>query len=643
MSLASRSELQLRARGFLKDGDIDALVMLTWDLVDEDERLPRKSAADVARALAAAAAELPSCNRRELLRAALIHVPSTEFYKDELSPDAFVKIKAPISEIQGSRSSTTASGKNGSDSESQSGSPRRRSANGGGACSRGARPSRAAGARQDRGSPPGDKGTRKGKGYPARKGGQGPRENNLRRVQTLLDQDAMQELASCTQEMADSRERLPRQEAGESAEALARAAASGRAAERRTLMWAAWYHVPKLEFYQERLSSADFARVQAALDELRGRPGSIRSPGSPDSGGSDIGWGTGSPSGTHRWRNSGTGGGWADDYTTSGGPSTAGWKGSGKGYAASTGSRKPERKPVWELMHDFHTKTWNKLPFGFSLEAEAAFEAGHTRADVGKQDWNTRKLAYSLDFSKMTCKLGDNLQALRRLDAKGDQTHPDPSLEHPYVAKRLAGRVDDWLTDAAFFDAFKSQIGLPSGVTADSIFDFSRNEDFRGHTSDLKPMTRGGQPYHAPVGCKRFAVKVKGQFDSGDNTWMKMDDSGWAVAYHGTSQAGCWGILQQGLKPGGAQAYLTNKDARTGEVIGNGVYCAPSLDVAVQYARSRGAGAKIAGRDVLIIMQCRVKPEKIKRCQDEKSNSGAYWVINDPSDIRPYGVLVKPM
>ena len=74
-------------------------------------------------------------------------------------------------------------------------------------------------------------------------------------------------------------------------------------------------------------------------------------------------------------------------------------------------------------------------------------------------------------------------------------------------------------------------------TSADRIFDFAQNQDFRSWNIDNEKRTsiRGGFQYSAPVGWKRFAVRVVGRFDDGDNTWMSLDgrDGEWAVAYHG--------------------------------------------------------------------------------------------------------------
>ena len=47
------------------------------------------------------------------------------------------------------------------------------------------------------------------------------------------------------------------------------------------------------------------------------------------------------------------------------------------------------------------------------------------------------------------------------------------------------------------------------------------NEDFRGIRDTGQKLYRGGEPYELPVGWKRYAVKVKGKYDGGDNTWLR--------------------------------------------------------------------------------------------------------------------------
>ena len=57
------------------------------------------------------------------------------------------------------------------------------------------------------------------------------------------------------------------------------------------------------------------------------------------------------------------------------------------------------------------------------------------------------------------------------------------------------------------------------------------------------------------------------------------------------------------------------------EKIGIGIYCSPHFQVCLDYSEP---------------VQCRAKPKKIKIVQEIED----YWVINEPKNIRPYGILL---
>jgi len=265
---------------------------------------------------------------------------------------------------------------------------------------------------------------------------------------------------------------------------------------------------------------------------------------------------------------------------------------------------------------------------------------------------------YSVDFMLMTCldhregegaaatdkKKGGVVAPLRRVQA-GRQTHPHPGQPHPWDTKRVYIRdACDTLNNDFFFRAFTKAMadaGHTVEAPADEVFDFRFNQDFRKRAV-APPATRGGVMYQEPVGWKKFAVRVKGRYDEGNNTWLCLDgrNGEWAVAYHGTNYTCIPGILSSGLRAGARQVYKDGKDARTGEKIGAGVYCTPEIDAAKSYA----PGVPFEGKKLRFVFQCRVRPEAIRRCHDEEIKRGAcgtYWVINDPKDIRPYGVLVQ--
>ena len=162
---------------------------------------------------------------------------------------------------------------------------------------------------------------------------------------------------------------------------------------------------------------------------------------------------------------------------------------------------------------------------------------------------------------------------------------------------------------------------------------------------------RGGKDYDPPLGWIGIGLKVKGNFDKGDDTWIGMNNSPgeWCVAYHGVGSAQnsdkvklfTHKIIKDGFKPGERQAHSECMDQfHPGKKVGNGVYCTPSIKTAENFAGK----SNINGVDFKIVLMVRVKPNKIRHC-DSCSDSRApynYWVVNGTTDeIRPYRILYK--
>merc|ERR1712151_1120890 len=151
-------------------------------------------------------------------------------------------------------------------------------------------------------------------------------------------------------------------------------------------------------------------------------------------------------------------------------------------------------------------------------------------------------------------------------------------------AKRLRreSRKDDWLNNLYFFEAFKDALsagGVDVTASPEEMFDFSFNQDFRTLKDTGRVFSRGGKDYRIPVGWKRFAVNVKGQYDDGDNSWLRENETGWAVAYHGTAKDSLPGILCAGFRVGSRQKFDRE--------VGAGVYCANKIDVAQHYSQPK--------------------------------------------------------
>jgi hypothetical protein len=232
---------------------------------------------------------------------------------------------------------------------------------------------------------------------------------------------------------------------------------------------------------------------------------------------------------------------------------------------------------------------------------------------------------------------------------------------HPYdlylmSKKQPSPASGDWLNNEFFCSSFLSALQHVGVDTSEyekpgkmhEWFDFRANTDCRAQT-EVKTHTRGGFPYTEPNGYFGFAVNVLGKYDGGNNDWMKLTgaESEWAVAYHGTGVEGFPLILQsRGFIVGSAQVYEHRKCVKTGATIGKGVYCTPGLGTAQAYAMQGRSGPGSGGHDfhghkIIFVFQCRVNPAKIKHCHDYKTDPDAYWVLNDPADIRPYRVLLK--
>jgi len=217
-----------------------------------------------------------------------------------------------------------------------------------------------------------------------------------------------------------------------------------------------------------------------------------------------------------------------------------------------------------------------------------------------------------VNFKAQTCQVGDG--------------RPRPLMREVKEAS--------WLTNAYLFRAFKAALersGVEVSSAPEDMFDFRYNQDFRKLKDDGRELSRGGKPYKLPAGWMRFAVNVKGQFS--DNQWLREDETGWAVAYHGTSGTSLPGILHSGFNVGSRQKFAKETGA--------GVYTSPLIDVAQHYCKPQ----LVDGHYVQIVLQIRVKPSAIRPVSDPKATEfeRKYWVINDSECLRPYGVLIREL
>ena len=99
--------------------------------------------------------------------------------------------------------------------------------------------------------------------------------------------------------------------------------------------------------------------------------------------------------------------------------------------------------------------------------------------------------------------------------------------------------------------------------------------------------------------------------------------------------------IMEGLEKGemlrAGRRQLHKKDQainQPGTVVGEGIYGSPHLEVCLGFAEDDPV--EVEGKKYRLVLQCRVRPEAIKVCQQKQT----YWVINESKDIRPYGVVL---
>ncbi|KAH7707585.1 hypothetical protein AAVH_25176 [Aphelenchoides avenae] len=166
----------------------------------------------------------------------------------------------------------------------------------------------------------------------------------------------------------------------------------------------------------------------------------------------------------------------------------------------------------------------------------------------------------------------------------------------------------------------------------DSRFDF----DFSDIKVDDKVYYRGGKQYQRPLGAKRYAIRVVGQYD--DDKWLgkggrriRASADEWPVAYHGTKE-GCSGaIVSNGFDVSKGQRFK----------YGRGIYCTPDPNV----ARAYGQDYAFNGRRYRMVFQTRVDPSVLQVVKQDGVDglSGEYWLVPNGKHIRPYGVCVYAM
>ena len=145
--------------------------------------------------------------------------------------------------------------------------------------------------------------------------------------------------------------------------------------------------------------------------------------------------------------------------------------------------------------------------------------------------------------------------------------------------------------------------------------------------------SRGGSHYRAPEGWTKLALNVKSRYKT-QSDWLDKE-SGWVVAYHGTRAKPevIKGIIRNGLRIRGGGDKAIN-----GQKYGPGIYCTPTVEYALTYARKDLLDTE--DQDVAIVFVCRVRPGKFDR--HTTPTGSPIWRIKTEENIRVCALLLRP-
>ncbi|CAF0759537.1 unnamed protein product [Adineta steineri] len=180
-----------------------------------------------------------------------------------------------------------------------------------------------------------------------------------------------------------------------------------------------------------------------------------------------------------------------------------------------------------------------------------------------------------------------------------------------------------------------------------SYFDERGNKTFPNDsdTYEIGPPERT-MPYIQPAGWTRYGLRVLGKYKDGD-TWLDpfLHSENWYRAFHGTKNATAENF---GTSGGYINAYNVSVDAmlniyRNGfekartAAYGPGVYCSPDPQwLENSYGATVEMDTEQGKKKYKCMLQVAANPDGVKFTSDSK-----IWVVSNPEDIRPYGILIK--
>ena len=161
-------------------------------------------------------------------------------------------------------------------------------------------------------------------------------------------------------------------------------------------------------------------------------------------------------------------------------------------------------------------------------------------------------------------------------------------------------------------------------------FDSQYNYEYPTSGNSGDHYMRGGEEFERPYGCEKYAVKVIGKYESdvwlgtsGCNSRQNDVPGEWPVSYHGTKDRFAKPIVKDGYKMGHRFKH------------GRGIYSTPTPDIAIDYY-SEPFDHKGVSYKLLFMNRVNMDCTKVAK----EDGIGTYYVTSDPTQIRPYAILV---
>ncbi|CAF2988663.1 unnamed protein product, partial [Rotaria sp. Silwood2] len=180
-----------------------------------------------------------------------------------------------------------------------------------------------------------------------------------------------------------------------------------------------------------------------------------------------------------------------------------------------------------------------------------------------------------------------------------------------------------------------------------SFFDKQRNKTFSDsyETHQVGPPGKT-QTYISPAGWTRYGLKVLDKYSNGNNWLHPFQDPGnWYRAFHGTGRASAddFNKSKQSFDQQYASVDALGSIYKTGfrsarvAAFGAGVYCSPDPKFPEKgYVGVVQCDTQQGKKKFKCMLQVAVNPDGVRIATDKE-----IWVVPNPEDIRPYGILIK--